>query len=62
VSAGTEPVTAGTERVIAWCAWHLDLVDDAALVQPATDTDGSGFHACHRCRETYRLTPWEHRL
>jgi hypothetical protein len=50
-----------TERTLAWCSWHLDFADDVALVQPATGPDGSALYACRRCRETYRLMPYDFR-
>ncbi|MEW2351420.1 hypothetical protein AB0904_27605 [Streptomyces sp. NPDC006684] len=57
-------MTARLARTIAWCAWHRDLADDVALIQPApepTTEPGGALYACRRCRETYRLTPWEDR-
>jgi hypothetical protein len=45
-------------RQIAWCAWHRDLADDVALIQPAPEPatePGGALYACRRCREIYRL-------
>ncbi|MGX9919576.1 hypothetical protein ACWIG4_06955 [Streptomyces sp. NPDC002248] len=55
-------MSGGLARTIAWCAWHRGLAEDVALIDVVEPASGPGtagrLFACHRCRESYRLTPY----
>lgn len=46
-------------RRTTWCSWHNGLSDTARLIQvhEAASRPGGMLYACHKCRQTYGLTP-----